>query len=535
MHPRPPSSDPAASTPAPSPAPAPHPPHPPHPPPPHERAYAMALPPPQTQPPPPHIQPAHSSTVFVEPVWGKPYPIFVDEKVPGRERIVTLIRRHGGIISSSPFASVFVIVDPNSQIGRDWAWAFRDSDRSGHGNGNGNDQPQIVLESSWIYKCVDHGRVKGVGEGWGGCRLESKKPGEECWEGPAYHHHPPPPIPISVQGNNPEQAPMYRPLPRQTPLRARREQTATPFEQGESPTNSTAGTSKIHERFPSPPRSAPQAKRINANEFSEEDIEYLHKCVEFAEANGIGRGLWQQIEARAPHHSLESWRTKWRRIKKKQAEMGTDVPMAVLVDGADTVDAADSPQVPNRQQTDLGYPLEQHVDGVGPGPGPGHGISVGVGIGVGSHGPHGVVPGIPGVPGVPGVHPSSHPNQHPHLHQHQHPHHVPHPQHSHPQAHPHSHGHGPPLNWDHQLQMMAQSGSQLDGGERPGPAVGVGVDGSNSGTGGSSMSGVSAPSSADENRGAPQMDGVDGIDGDEGPDGGLSFSVFSTFNLVTPR
>ena len=69
------------------------------------------------------------------------------------------------------FASVFVIVDPNTQIGRDWAWAFRNTDKSGN-------EDQIVLEPLWIYKCVDHGRVKGVGESWGGCRvLDVKKPG----------------------------------------------------------------------------------------------------------------------------------------------------------------------------------------------------------------------------------------------------------------------------------------------------------------------------------------------------------------------
>ncbi|CAE6444280.1 unnamed protein product [Rhizoctonia solani] len=119
----------------------------------------IVVPPPQIAPAPTHApQQPHGPVqhvasndnleLFVDLMMGAPLPIYVEEDVPGRDEIVKLIEKHGGMVATVHSTVPYILVDPTKESGQN---LFRQYSAK---------RGKVILNAQWVHACVAAGQLQ---------------------------------------------------------------------------------------------------------------------------------------------------------------------------------------------------------------------------------------------------------------------------------------------------------------------------------------------------------------------------------------
>ncbi|KAH8083793.1 hypothetical protein BXZ70DRAFT_958142 [Cristinia sonorae] len=135
--------------------------------------------------------------IFLEPMMGTPQAIYVEKDVENRDQIVSLITKHGGVVSPGYSGVPYILVDPYKESGQNLYRQYAGK------------KGKIVLSANWVYECVKAGALQTYVNNWAGCKVTGQEkvipiddnlPGPEH-AGPSNPHM----APVLVQNVQPAQ------------------------------------------------------------------------------------------------------------------------------------------------------------------------------------------------------------------------------------------------------------------------------------------------------------------------------------------
>ncbi|KAG8907436.1 hypothetical protein FRB99_004231 [Tulasnella sp. 403] len=100
-----------------------------------------------------------ASEIFVDPAMGTPLPIYVERDVANHDVIVSLIKRHGGVMSSNYSTVQYLLVDRQRETGQSLYRQYH------------NKRGKIVLDAQWVIACVQAGEMLTFKKNWGGFKV----------------------------------------------------------------------------------------------------------------------------------------------------------------------------------------------------------------------------------------------------------------------------------------------------------------------------------------------------------------------------
>ncbi|EJT97321.1 hypothetical protein DACRYDRAFT_119444 [Dacryopinax primogenitus] len=98
--------------------------------------------------------------IFVDPMLGGPLPMFVERDVSDAPKLIDLIMKHGGQVSSGYSNVNYIIVNPLSNSGKNLARQYAGK------------KGKVVLASNWITECIRKGELLTFKSDWAGFRLD---------------------------------------------------------------------------------------------------------------------------------------------------------------------------------------------------------------------------------------------------------------------------------------------------------------------------------------------------------------------------
>ncbi|CEL57946.1 hypothetical protein RSOLAG1IB_02691 [Rhizoctonia solani AG-1 IB] len=157
----------------------------------------------QPHPPVPHVAANDNPELFVDLMMGAPLSIYVEKDVPGRDEIVRLIEKHGGVVATAYSTVPYILVDPTKESGQN---LYRQYNAK---------RGKIVLNAQWVHACIAAGQLQTFKTNYAGLKVD----GTERDRAP--DHQPPPPA-------NPQPPPQDPESPRAATRRRRRTDPAPP-------------------------------------------------------------------------------------------------------------------------------------------------------------------------------------------------------------------------------------------------------------------------------------------------------------------
>ncbi|KAB5594686.1 hypothetical protein CTheo_1833 [Ceratobasidium theobromae] len=123
------------------------------------RAAVAPPAPPQIASAPP-APPPENPELFVDLMMGAPLSIYVEKDVPGRDDIVRLIEKHGGIVATAYSTVPYILVDPSKESGQN---LFRQYSAK---------RGKIVLNAQWVHACVQAGQLQTFKTNYAGFKVD---------------------------------------------------------------------------------------------------------------------------------------------------------------------------------------------------------------------------------------------------------------------------------------------------------------------------------------------------------------------------
>ncbi|KZT58606.1 hypothetical protein CALCODRAFT_494704 [Calocera cornea HHB12733] len=105
-------------------------------------------------------RPDDDGSIFIEPMMGGPLACWVDRDVLDAQKVIDLIMKHGGQVSSGYSNVNYIIVNAASESGRNLARQYAGK------------KGKVVLSSAWVSECIRRGELLTFKSDWAGCRLD---------------------------------------------------------------------------------------------------------------------------------------------------------------------------------------------------------------------------------------------------------------------------------------------------------------------------------------------------------------------------
>ncbi|KZO93390.1 hypothetical protein CALVIDRAFT_257350 [Calocera viscosa TUFC12733] len=98
--------------------------------------------------------------IFVDPMLGSPLALFVERDVVDAQKVIEIIMKHGGQVSSGYSNVNYIIVNASTESGRNLARQYAGK------------KGKVVLSSNWVNECIRRGELLTFKSDWAGCRLD---------------------------------------------------------------------------------------------------------------------------------------------------------------------------------------------------------------------------------------------------------------------------------------------------------------------------------------------------------------------------
>ncbi|KAG8933362.1 hypothetical protein FRC01_009687 [Tulasnella sp. 417] len=102
---------------------------------------------------------SEGSEIFVDPAMGTPLGVYVEKDVPNHDLIVSLVKKHGGNLSSNYSSVPYVLVDRTKESGQSLYRQYH------------NKKGKVVLDAQWVIACVQAGELLTFKRNWGGMKV----------------------------------------------------------------------------------------------------------------------------------------------------------------------------------------------------------------------------------------------------------------------------------------------------------------------------------------------------------------------------
>ncbi|KIO29575.1 hypothetical protein M407DRAFT_21313 [Tulasnella calospora MUT 4182] len=106
---------------------------------------------------------SEGSEIFVDPAMGTPLGVYVEKDVLNHDLIVSLVKKHGGNLSSNYSSVPYVLVDRTKESGQSLYRQYH------------NKKGKVVLDAQWVIACVQAGELLTFKRNWGGMKVNGNE------------------------------------------------------------------------------------------------------------------------------------------------------------------------------------------------------------------------------------------------------------------------------------------------------------------------------------------------------------------------